>query len=203
MRRVRLPRRRERRLITGTFVAPPKAEPITVERSVEEGLLIAQSALVLDVKNQIIVAALRHGDDFDAALTRQVVRTELLTLSTEYRESADRLAGLAAHALTVRARGGGEPYGPADHPTLMKRAEVSRRMADTLRERSTDDDYCAQICERARQRAWEDVGDAIEARLDRLVRLDAPREDPDYPARRAERIATFLALDLGPLLHDA
>ena len=63
------------------YVAPPMPEPISVERAVEEGALIARSALATAARNHVILTAVRDGLPFDRDEVARFVRTELQSRS--------------------------------------------------------------------------------------------------------------------------
>jgi hypothetical protein len=183
------------------YVDPPKTEPITVDRSAEEGLLIARSALMLEVKNRIIVGALRDDEPFDRERVRDLITTELVVLAEEYAESERRLSHLAddsLHAVDGDRELG--VYGPRDYTALTKRSTVSAAMARALRGYIADAPFLDELVDEARDRAWADVGAAIAARLEAMA---APEMDEWYETDRETRLAAFLAINLAPLLRGA
>jgi hypothetical protein len=170
-----------------------------VQRAVDEGLLIARFAVVMDVKNHIIVTALRHDEPFDADVTAREVRQSLVRLATEQSDYADRVTDVLRER-AARARGSvrhEHDYHPEDLASLDLRHAVYSRVAARLRLLADDVDYVAEIVETARQDAWTDLGGAVETRLDTLP--TPPVRDADYARNRARRIRTLIDVDLAAL----
>jgi hypothetical protein len=171
------------------------------ERAVDEGLLIASAALVMAVKNAIIVAALRDGRPYDSAEVAGIVRVELQDLATENKSNSQRLEQLAEEVMLPRERNvGSENYNKRDNPALMQRSGIHERVSAELKRLSADDEYITQVAETARAAAWIEVGNAIEARL---LRTAQPAGDPRYEEERDSRLRTLLAVDLHTLERQA
>jgi hypothetical protein len=171
------------------------------ERAVDEGLLIASAALVMAVKNAIIVAALRDGRPYDSIEVAQIVRAELRDLATENRSNSKRLEQLAGEVLLPHERNvGSENYNKRDNPALLQRSGIHERVSAELKRLSADDEYIAQVAETARTAAWVEVGSAIEARL---LRSAAIEPDPRYDQEKDARIRTLLAVDFHTLERQA
>jgi hypothetical protein len=181
--------------------ARSRREPISVERSVEEGVLIASAAVAMEAKNYIIVEALREGHPFNLEDVAESVRRELVELSQENDDGAHRIQQLADE---VRERGGAqndsEGYQLGDHPTLTKRATVYARLGVELARLSEDNAFVAGLAERARVQAWAEVGDALSARL--LASIPRPR-DKFYEDDKAQRIRALLNINLRALEKQA
>ncbi|WP_374946008.1 hypothetical protein [Agreia sp.] len=175
------------------------------QRAVDEGLLIARFAVVMEVKNHIIVGALRHDEPFDVESTGLEVRQSLTRLAAEQSNYADRVTDVLRER-AVRARGSVKhehDYHPEDLATLDLRTAVYSRVAAELRQRAENPGYVAEIVETARQDAWGELGDAVELRLDRLPQ--PPVKNADYERNRARRIRTLIDVDLAALrqqMHD-
>jgi hypothetical protein len=171
--------------------------PISIERSVDEGVLIASAAVAMDVKNQIIVEAIRDGSAFDPANVIAAVRRELLELADEHEASAHRVQQLSVDVQTPRGpRDNSEGYQVDDHPTLTKRGVIHVLLAAELERLSEDQDFVAEIAERARVQAWADVGSAIENRL--IDSIPIPR-DAEYEAEKDARVRALLDINLRAL----
>jgi hypothetical protein len=192
----------ESRFAPKTFApapAPAPTRPISIERSVDEGVLIASAAVTMDVKNYIIVEAIRDGSTFDAANVEAAVRRELLELANENEASAHRVQQLSVDVQTARGprdRDNSEGYEFDDHPTLTKRGVIHVMLAAELERLSEDPKFVADLAERARVRAWADVGSAIETRL--IDSIPRPR-DPDYEAEKDARIRALLDINFRAL----
>jgi hypothetical protein len=164
----------------------PPARPIkflSVERTVEEGLLIALTAVRMAVKNQIILG---------------VLRAKLRLLVAEN----------AAHALRFRNTLDASPTsGPRGDPDLAdaeaKRLELLEQvhlgLAAVLRTYGEDEGKVAEVVDAARQSAWDEIGDAWIARL--TAELPPPL-DADYRWQRAGRLQEFVYIDLAGLLLE-
>jgi hypothetical protein len=179
----------------------PKRRPVSIERSVDEGVLIAQAAVTMDVKNHIIVGALRDGTPFDLAKVRASVRRELHGLAMENENSARRVQSLAVEVQTPRgAPDNAEGYQTDDHPTLTKRGIIHVMLAEELERLSEDEDFVVELAERARVQAWAEVGDAIESRL-----LGSLPRKPDkfYEDDKDARIRALFNINLRALEKQA
>ena len=177
------------------------SRPVSIERAIDEGVLIASAAVAMDVKNFIIVEAIRDGSSFDPASVLDAVRRELRSLAEENESSAHRVQQLSVDVQTVRGpRDNSEGYQVDDHPTLTKRGVIHVLLAAELERLSEDDDFVAQLGERARVQAWAEVGSAIESRL--IEQVVGPR-DPDYEVEKDARVRAFLDINLRALEKQA
>jgi hypothetical protein len=179
----------------------PQRKPISIERSVDEGVLIASAAVTMDVKNYIIVEAIRDGGAFDADNVVTAVRRELLALAEENEASAHRVQQLSVDVQTVRGpRDNSEGYQVDDHPTLTKRGVIHVMLAAELERLSEDSTFVAELAERARLQAWADVGNAIETRL--VESIPTPPDDA-YEAEKDARIRALIDINLRALEKQA
>jgi hypothetical protein len=173
-----LRRRRRRGVDLGRFDAgrldsPP---PPSIERIVEEGMLIVESAVRMTVRNAIVLAALRDHTDFDPEALEAVARERLLDLADEEDEAAQRTG----------ERDGGNPDERA-----VRLVALHLGVADQLRQRAADVEFVGGILRHARDEALEDIVSTM---------TTAPvKRTPDYDGRRADRIASFVGLDLTEL----
>jgi hypothetical protein len=176
-------------------------KPVSIERSVDEGVLIASATVTMDVKNYIIVEAIREGHPYNRDSVVAAVRRDLLGLAHENQASARRVQQLAVDVQTPRgARDDSEGYQVDDHPTLTKRGIIHALLAAELERLSEDDEFVDELAERARVQAWAEVGDAIESRLlDSLPK--AP--DPFYEEDRDARIRALVNINLRALEKQA
>jgi hypothetical protein len=184
---------------------PPKSralrKPVSIERSVDEGVIIASAAVTMDVKNYIIVQAIREGHPFDRDDVMAAVRRELRSLAQENDSSAQRVQQLAVDVQTPRgAIDDSEGYQTADHPTLTKRGIIYVMLAEELERLSEDDEFVSELAERARLRAWSEVGEAVSFRL-----LDAVVGEPDafYEEDKDARIRALFNINLRALEKQA
>ncbi|WP_165063647.1 hypothetical protein [Marisediminicola senii] len=166
----------------------------TVERATQEGLLIAKSALTMDVKNHIILRALRDDARFDRDELAEYVRTELGLLSERhvgYARRMDHIGEVAGKARGPQSHG--HDYRKGDQRALRNRAVVYRSLAVQLERLRCDDDLVSDVIETARLKAWEEIGSVIKTRLD-WYRGTPP--DPDYASQRGIRIADLKMIDI-------
>ena len=174
---------------------------MSVERSVEEGLIIARAALTMDVKNYIIIRAIRDGQPFELDDVMIETKRHILELAHENETSATRIQQLAEDVLTPSgAKDDSEGYQAEDSPTLTKRGIIHDLVSDELERLSEDDGYLADVAEQARVRAWAEVGDAVQDRL-----LDALPPEPDkyYEEDKDARIRALYNINLKQLEKQA
>jgi hypothetical protein len=182
--------------------ASPEAVSVSseaVQRAVDEGLLLARFAVVMDVKNHIIVSALRDDAPFDAAVSALEVRQSLARLAGEQAGYAERVTDVLK-TRAARARGNVKhehDYHPEDLGSLDLRHAVYSRVAEQLLALAADESYVGEIVETARRDAWGELGGAVEVRLDRLPR--PPVKNADYERNRARRIRALVEEDLAAL----
>jgi hypothetical protein len=178
-----------------------RRKPVSIDRAVEEGLLIARAALTMGVKNDIIIRAIRDGEPYDAGYVAAVVKRELATLEQQNDDSASRLRQLAVDVLSRKgARGDGEGYRAADNPALSDRAIIHERLSVELERLSEDKRYLKEVAETARAEAWSEVGDAIESRLLKNVPLIPDRF---YEDDKDARIRALYNINLRALERQA
>lgn len=170
-----------------------------LKRIVDEGLLIALSAVRMAVKNDIIIGALRDHIDFDPARYAQTARHELDVLARQNDEYGKRVGRLRkdlarsgrVHLLTEDER--------ADISQFALRRRVHRKLADALDAVAGDDDQVARIVEDAQRAASNEIREAVSARL---IRLAIDSRDPEYEERRADRLEMLLLVNLAMLRSE-
>lgn len=177
----------------------PEPQPLApFEQALDEGLLIARHGVALAAKNRLIVRALRESAAFDDEVTAEIIDDELRQAAEEQRGNA-RMMGRA------RARAGisggyadhAHDYHLIDAGTLRRRERLYLALADTLEDARNDPDAVAELAERARTAAWQDIGTHITASLDE--RLHSFADDPDYILDRQDRLRLLLEVDLPAL----
>jgi len=172
---------------------PPKP---TLQGAVDEGLMLAEYASRMSVKNDIEIGALTGDEPYDIDHYRGAARAALIALAEESGEAAGRIgrqrrwaAYLHGHAEHIH------DYHPVDDVNLERREELSMVLADALRERAADDDYLGTLTERARQDAWAEIAAQIEGSLDAAnITVDA-----EYERHRDERMRRLITEDLAQL----
>jgi hypothetical protein len=193
-------KRKRKSQLSRPYVAPPKSEPITVERAVEEGLLIARSALTMAVKNHIIVRVLGDNRVFNRLESARFAKLELRRLSREQSNYAARMDQTAATAASVPGASQHQhDYRAADYGPLTQRAAIYTALSTELDQLRDDPEFVAGVVESARSDAWAELGKTVEARLDRIFR---PAPGGDYELEREHRMQELREIDLAKLARD-
>ncbi len=189
--------RKRRRVDVGRYVAPAPRPEVPVDELVDEGVMIAGAALRLAIKNGIVLRALRDRADFDETAALDAVRTELWDLAVEKEDDAQRIADARDDA---RDRSGKavhqSDYRAGDLHTLERREEVSRGLAERLRQLSSDDEYVRAVYARANEAALDELSAWIGATI---PGAGAPRDPRDYEQGRDERLRALVNVDLAML----
>ena len=177
--------KRKRRVNLGVFVAPPETPPGPVERVVDEGMLIATSAVRMAIKNRIIVAVLRDGAAFDTSGMAEEARAEFEVLADRNAESARRVW-----------RDGDWDDEPQDDSAVARHRAIFLGLEAALRENAADDGTIAELVTAARDDALAEVVGTM------APRSYSARDDADYEADRAERMRLLVAVDLADLENE-
>jgi hypothetical protein len=163
--------KRTKRVNLGKYVAPKPTPPAPVERVIDEGVMIATTAVRMSVKNHIIVDALREGLDYDPEALAAVAIAELEKLAAQNAQSA-------RDQYTARNIG------------------IHRGLADALLAAAANPETVASIVEQSRNEAWREVSGAVSTVLSARARV---ARDPDYEEHREERLRQLIDLDLSIL----
>lgn len=176
--------------------ALPKPPRPTLQGALGEGLMLAEYASRMSVKNDIEIGALTGDQRYDTQRYREAARAALIALAEESGEAAERIGRQRRWAAYLNGQAEHiHDYHPVDDVNLERRQELSMVLADALRERASDDDYLATLLERARQDAWAEIAAQIQASLDAAhITVDA-----DYERDRDERMLRFVTEDLARL----
>lgn len=175
--------------------ALPEVQPASVEEATSEGLMLAEYASRMKVKNAIIVGVLTRPGRYDADDYLGAATDALDHLAVEFDGAADRIStelsaienlrGSALHA---------HDYRSGDSANLRHREATLRAVVGELRTRLDDRDHLLKLVDRARQDAWADIARAIEESLDRTTFI----VDESYESERARRMRQ-VARDLAKL----
>ena len=166
------------------------------ERIVDEGRLIALSAVRMAVKNRIIVGALREHRGFVEADYTTDVRTELDRLVRQNEEDAKRVGRQGKELDRTRSAFQITDDDRLEVRKLALRRRVHLKLAGALRAVTDDEEQVAELLAQAQKDASDEIGAAL---ADRLVEQVIDRQDPDYVQRRAERVRTLVNTDLAAL----
>lgn len=179
----------------------PVRDPVSVEEAAEEGLMLAQYASRMAVKNRILMDGLTADVPFDVGHYSVVAAGELEKLAGESEAAARRVRSIAVDVTYVEGRSDHvHDYRSADVDNLDHREKLSLAVADALRERARDEQYLAALVDDARQDAWRELAQSIEETLDRAPRIDANAED--YRRDRSVRMALVIVDDLVRLAEE-
>jgi len=194
--------RAERRL-TRPFdeAALPEPGPHTLAHAVDEGMLLADYATRMAVKNHIVVDTIQEGHPFEpsrhtaqaAELLRELAREQdaVAARSAELRATVEGLGGDAMHP---------HDYRDVDVENLRLREDAATALAADLRAKADSEPRLLEIVERARRDAWDEVADAIIAGLDAFAGAEALKSN--YEAERAGRLNLFIRRDLARLEEE-
>jgi hypothetical protein len=175
--------------------------PPTLEQSVDEGMLLADYATRMAVKNHIVVDTIQDGNPFDPSRHTAQAAEFLRELADEQDQAAARASGVSESVAGL----GGDAMHPHDYrdvdvANLRLREEAATTLASALRDRAATESELLAIVERARQDAWHEVGQAIEASLDAFSGAEALKEN--YEAERPARLKLLIWRDLAKLEEE-
>lgn len=157
---------------------------------VSEGVMLAEFAARMALKNQIVIGALAESIPYHPDYYADAARAVL----TEVIRESEGSAQLAEQKRVVAAGRSGvgqhqHDYRSSDTENLRRREDVNLAVADRLAALRDDGDYVARLVERARDDAWADIGQAITARLDRdWATFTIADTDADYWQQRDKRM---------------
>ncbi|HEY8591024.1 MAG TPA: hypothetical protein VIL55_15870 [Naasia sp.] len=164
---------------------------------VEEGVMIATSAIRLAAKNDLILRAFRDGTDYNAEAMAQLVRGEILALAEEKEQDATRADEVRR---AVRRRWGRarhqHDYRRADRELLERREQVNSLLAARLRALCDDRTYVRTLADQARDAALDEIAYSMRDKARALH--STAMVDEDYPIARTLRMQ-MIAHDLEEL----
>ena len=179
----------------------PKRVLAPVEEIVEQGLLVADVAVRMTVKNAIIMNALKEHADYDAEQIIEMVRDSLNELAVERERDARHISRVRGE---IRDRGRSSwsesEYGSGDNRTLRHRQEVYEQVATELRERTENETYLSETAGRAWKLAWEEIGNSLKERASHPYYSGG--HDEEYRSEREGRIQQLIERDLTSLIQQ-
>ena len=178
--------------------APVPSPAPSDDRIVEEGMMIALSAVRMAVKNLIIVGALRAHSDYDPAEYAALARDELHELARQNDEDSTRVARLGRHftrSPTMRTKTETENR-RRDVIRLGRRRTLHDRVAERLRALADDDDQVDRLVAQARDDAGAEINAALAARL---IDQAVDHRAPDYATGKDDRLQALVSTDLAAL----
>ncbi len=184
---------------------PPRRLPrrvlAPVEEIVEQGLLVADVAVRMTVKNAIIMNALKRHVDYNAGQIREMVRSATEDLALERERDAKHISRMRGEIRdTGRSSWSESDYSNDDNRTLRHRQEVYERVAEELRARLANEEYLRDTAERAMAMAWDEIGDSLKERATHPYYSGGASEE--YRNAREERIQQLIEKDLTALLQQ-
>ena len=168
--------RRKRGPDLGRYEAPAAVDPTPIERVVDEGLMIATTAVRMHVKNELIVQGLRDDRAYDPEALAEVA-------AAEFEKLAGQSDGLARNQHTARD------------------IRLAHDIAHAMLSASANADLLAVIVEQAREEAWREISGVVATTL--AARAVDPTRDPDYAEQREERLRALVQVDLATLNENA
>lgn len=191
---------RKRRILKpyndAAVVVPPQA---TVEQSVSEGMMIAEYAVRLRLKNAIAVDAVVSPRAYDARTYLPQASAAFQELADQSQEASDRLTEELAR--TAGRSGRAEhvhDYRRGDEANVRHRLMVATEAASALREKIGEEEYLLDLIEQARRDAWDEVSASLVDHALQYTNAPAPLDEVD----RDIELATLRA-ELEALTSDA
>ena len=167
----------------------------SIEAEAEEGLLLAEYATRMRLKNRIIVDTMTGGGPVDLDAWVDEVRLSLGRLRVESEASARRMASERDAASTIGGLARHEhDYRQRDADNLERRRRVHLALSRRLIRWENDDAQVRSLLAAARDDAYREMRSAITATLAR----PAPRRDQDAELLE-DRLRLLTAVDLPAL----
>ena len=131
---------------------------VTLAELVADAMLVAFAGIRQQVKNQIILRALRDGADFDEAWLTDAVRSDAEALALESEADAARVRGELEYARKRRRRAvTARDYNVKDVPLLRRRIRVLLAVAANLRTFQADEEAIDRLADEARTHALDEI----------------------------------------------
>lgn len=192
---------KKRKRKTGRTRRLPRRVLAPVEEIVEQGLLVADVAVRMSVKNDIIMNALKRHVDYDKAEIIEMVRSATEHLAQERERDAEHIGRMIGEInVSGRSTWSESDYSTSDNSTLKHRREVYAGVARELRERCEDEAYLAETAAKARDLAWAEIGDSLKERATHPYYSGG--DNDEYRSARDDRIQQFIERDLTELIQQ-
>ena len=175
--------------------------PTTLDHALDEGIMIAEYAARMTVKNRIVVDAIRTESGFDAERYLPVAADALRELADESDAAGARIAEEREFAVALDGQGEHiHDYRAVDDLNLRRRERVAEELARALRRQADDEEALRGLVETSRDDAWHEIGSAIEASLDALAGVEGLKAD--YEREKPERLNLLIRRDLARLAEE-
>lgn len=179
----------------------PQRRLAPVEEIVEQGLMVADVAVRMKVKNAIILNALGCKADYDKQQIKRLVQDAALELAVERERDARHISRMRGEIRKTGYSSWSEnDYGSEDNATLRHRQEVYEQVAAQLRERADDEAYLEESAERARKAAWNEIGDSLKEKASHPYYAGGSSDE--YKQEREARIDLLIQRDLTELIKQ-
>ena len=179
----------------------PQLRLAPVEEIVEQGLMVADVAVRMNVKNAIILNALGRKADYDEQQIKKMVQDAALELAVERERDARHISRMRGEIRKTGYSSWSEnDYGSEDNATLRHRQEVYEQVAAQLRERADDEAYLEESAERARKAAWNEIGDSLKEKASHPYYAGGSSDE--YKQEREARIDLLIQRDLTELIKQ-
>lgn len=179
----------------------PRRVLAPVEEIVEQGLLVADVAVRMTVKNAIIMNALKRHVDYRESQIIDMVREATEDLARERERDAEHISRMRNEIRdTGRSSWSESDYGNDDNRTLRHRQEVYERVAEELHARAADEQYLSDTAGRARDLAWHEIGDSLKERASHPYYSGG--DNDEYRNEREGRIQQLIEKDLTALIQQ-
>lgn len=164
--------------------------------------MVADVAVRMNVKNQIIMNALGHHMNYDANEILELVRKATTDLADERERDALHIQRVR-HEIRSSGRStwsDSSSYDGEDNSTLKHRQEVYEGVATELRKLVEDNEYLKSRAETARELAWEEIGNSLKDRAEHPYYSGGHTEE--YREERDSRIQLLIQKDLTELVQQ-
>nr|WP_250544025.1 asparagine synthase [Canibacter zhuwentaonis] len=171
-----------------------------VAEIIEQGLLVADVAIKMTVKNDIIINVLKHKRTYSEEQAQALVRRAIQELKLE-RESDAATVGRMRDDIQMSgyAALGEAEFGALDRKALRYREEAHEGVAEELAQRAQDSQYVARVATLATQLAWQEIGDSLKEKASHPYYGGG--KSSEYKRVRQQRINDLISKDLHELVH--
>lgn len=163
----------------------PAVAPASVDESTSEGLMLAEYASRMRLKNAIIVGVLTRRESYSPDDYVEAAAGALEHLASEFVGAAERMSKELSAIANLRGSAvHAHDYRSGDAANLRHREAVLDSLVIALRTRRDDEAYVLDLVESARRDAWTDIARAMGDSLDRSTIV----VDENYLRERSRRM---------------
>lgn len=180
--------------------ALPQRVLAPVEEIVEQGMLVADVAVKMSVKNEIIMNALKHKNDYNPSEVRNLVKRAVIDLRAEREADAKRVEQMLEE---IKRNGysaiSETEFGTQDSATLRHRGAVYHGVAKQLADRLEDHEYLKSRADKAWELAWGEISESLKNRASHPYYGGG--KTTEYARERRDRIQELIETDIAALLN--